>query len=80
MSAEGDAKSTNELPWWGTLLVLAFLAAGVYGLYVAGAAAVGLVTGSDEPERVEERDERAEAPSGATAAGPARAAGSWWST
>ncbi len=66
MSPEGDAKSTHELPWWGTLLVLALLAAGVYGLYVAGAAAVGLVTGSDGPERAEEQDERAEAPSGAT--------------
>jgi endonuclease YncB( thermonuclease family) len=57
VSAEGgDEQSSNELPWWGTLLVLAFLAAGVYGLYVAGAAAVGLVTDSDESDRVEERE------------------------
>jgi endonuclease YncB( thermonuclease family) len=67
VSAEGGDKQedVNALPWWGTLLVLAFLVAGVYGLYVAGAAAVGLVTRSDEPDREEERDGASGAEAGA---------------
>jgi micrococcal nuclease len=71
VSAEGGDKEedVNALPWWGTLLVLAFLAACVYGLYVAGAAAVDLVTGSDEPDRAGERDGASGAEAGGAGAG-----------